>query len=109
MSKSIDEQVAILMRGVEYGDKQLEERMGEELRERLPESRGARLVHSRAVWDVKATVALTPGTARLRPGPAAAAPGLSLAGDWTDTGLPTCLEGAVISGLAAAGRVLSSG
>ena len=39
MSKSIAEQVAILMHGVKYGDQQLAERMTEELRERLAEGR----------------------------------------------------------------------
>ena len=39
MSRSIAEQVAILMHGVEYGDRQLAERMTQELRERLAEGR----------------------------------------------------------------------
>ena len=39
MGKSIDEQMAILMRGVEYGDPKLEQNMGNELRERLKEGR----------------------------------------------------------------------
>ena len=38
MALSIDEQLAILMRGVEYGDPQIYEHMREELRERLEES-----------------------------------------------------------------------
>lgn len=37
----IDEQVAILMRGAEYGDEQIKERMREELRERLGEAAAA--------------------------------------------------------------------
>ena len=45
MSKStkptIDEQVAILMRGVEFGDEQIKKRMREELRERLIEANKA--------------------------------------------------------------------
>jgi len=42
MNKStIDEQVAILMRGVEYGDEQIKEHMREELRERLIEAEKA--------------------------------------------------------------------
>ena len=35
MALSIDEQVAILMRGVEYGDDQIRQTMEAELRERL--------------------------------------------------------------------------
>lgn len=42
MSKStVDEQVAILMRGAEYGDEQIKEHMREELRERLIEAERA--------------------------------------------------------------------
>ena len=39
MKKSVDEQLAILMRGVDYGDELLKERMGEELRDRLASGR----------------------------------------------------------------------
>lgn len=39
MSKSIDEQLGILMRGVEYGDENVKETMTEELRSRLVEGR----------------------------------------------------------------------
>jgi uncharacterized protein with NAD-binding domain and iron-sulfur cluster len=41
----------------------------------------------------------------LRPGPVSDVPGLFLAGDWTDTGLPATIEGAVRSGLRAAEAV----
>jgi tyrosyl-tRNA synthetase len=40
---SIDQQVAILMSGAEYGDEQIKERMTEELRERLAEGRPLRV------------------------------------------------------------------
>ncbi|ANB03407.1 hydroxysqualene dehydroxylase HpnE [Ectothiorhodospira sp. BSL-9] len=43
---------------------------------------------------------------RLRPGNATPQPGLWLAGDYTDTGLPATLEGAVISGLQCAQAIL---
>lgn len=45
VSKPIDEQVALLMQGTEYGDRQLEEAMRQELRERLinAEQEGRRL------------------------------------------------------------------
>ncbi|WP_407636928.1 FAD-dependent oxidoreductase [Advenella kashmirensis] len=38
----------------------------------------------------------------MRPDSVTPWPGLFLAGDWTDTGYPGVLEGAVMSGLAAA-------
>jgi uncharacterized protein with NAD-binding domain and iron-sulfur cluster len=43
-----------------------------------------------------------------RPGAATPWPGLLLAGDWTDTGYPAVLEGAVRSGLNAADRILAA-
>lgn len=41
--KSIDEQVALLMHGAEFGDEQIKERMAQELRERLAEGRPLRV------------------------------------------------------------------
>jgi tyrosyl-tRNA synthetase len=41
--KSVDEQMAILMRGVEFGDEQIRETMAGELRERLAEGRPLRV------------------------------------------------------------------
>ncbi|RME32502.1 MAG: tyrosine--tRNA ligase [Thermoflexia bacterium] len=41
--KSVDEQVALIMYGAEFGDEQIKERMTEELRERLKEGRPLRV------------------------------------------------------------------
>ena len=49
-----------------------------------------------------ATFRAAPGVAALRPGSQTSVPGLLLAGAWTDTGWPATLEGAVLSGHAAA-------
>jgi squalene-associated FAD-dependent desaturase len=65
------------------------------------ERRLARIVRERA-----ATLAPVPGVERLRPG-AEGPLGLVLAGDWTDTGLPSTLEGAARSGERAARAVLA--
>jgi len=54
--------------------------------------------------DKRATFAAVPDLAR--PGNATAWPRLALCGDWTDTGYPGTLEGAVRSGLQA-GRLLA--
>ncbi len=57
----------------------------------------------RLIWEKRATFAATPDQARRRPGPRGAGLlNLRLAGDWTATGLPATLEGAIRSGLRAA-------
>lgn len=57
--------------------------------------------HQRVVWEKRATFAATPEQNRLRPGPATSLVNLALAGDWTATGLPATLEGAMRSGVQA--------
>jgi squalene-associated FAD-dependent desaturase len=57
-------------------------------------------------WQVirerRATFAATPEAARLRPRTRTEFRNLLVAGDWTDTGLPPCIEGAIRSGEKAA-------
>jgi squalene-associated FAD-dependent desaturase len=55
---------------------------------------------TKAISERRATFACTPGT--FRPPNETAEPGLVLAGDFTDTGYPATLEGAVRSGIRAA-------
>ena len=59
------------------------------------------------VWQIvkekRATFAATPAQNALRPGCKTAWQNLVLAGDWTDTGLPATIEGALRSGFKAAG------
>jgi len=62
------------------------------------------VVRRTLITEKRATFAATPGLAR--PAALTAWPGLVLAGDWTDTGYPGVLEGAVRSGLTAAQAVL---
>ena len=59
------------------------------------------------VKERRATFAATPEQAALRPKAVTRWPNLLLAGDWTDTGLPATIEGAVRSGQNAARLVLS--
>ena len=59
------------------------------------------------VRERRATFAATPAQNARRPGAAAAWRNLVLAGDWTDTGLPATIEGAVRSGNRAADLVLT--
>ena len=71
-------------------------------------ARRGRLVRSVVVREHRATFSLAPGGP---PRPATATPlrGFYLAGDWTDTGLPGTIEGAVLSGHRAADAVLQAG
>uniref|UniRef100_UPI001032373B hydroxysqualene dehydroxylase HpnE n=1 Tax=Streptomyces otsuchiensis TaxID=2681388 RepID=UPI001032373B len=73
-----------------------------ELRRLLPAARDAVVRDFFVTRERTATFAPAPGTARLRPGTVTRAPGLFLAGAWTDTGWPATMEGAVRSGLSAA-------
>ena len=73
----------------------------------LPAARGARAVDFFATCEPAATFRQAPGTRALRPPARTAAPGLFLAGAWTDTGWPATMEGAVRSGLSAARAALT--
>ena len=60
----------------------------------------------RVVREKRATFAATPAQAARRPGPGGAGlQNLALAGDWTNTGLPATIEGALRSGAAAAAQL----
>ncbi|MGH6894777.1 MAG: hydroxysqualene dehydroxylase HpnE [Dongiaceae bacterium] len=56
----------------------------------------------RVVKEKRATFAATPAQLRRRPGPVTEHHNLFLAGDWTETGWPSTIEGAIRSGFAAA-------
>jgi len=62
----------------------------------------------RVIKERRATFAQTPDALNLRPGTGTGTENLFLAGDWTDTGLPATLEGAVKSGRLAAQAVLNA-
>ena len=72
----------------------------------LPGARGRKLLRSVVVRERRATFSLAPG-GPARPAAETALPGFVLAGDWTDTGLPATIEGAVVSGHRAADLVLA--
>ena len=80
-----------------------------ELREAFDAARPARLLSSSVYKERRATMRATPGAQRLRPKAKTAIEGLFLAGDWTDTGLPPTIEGAVWSGHRAAELAGGSG
>lgn len=72
-----------------------------ELREALPDSRSAQVLRATVVRERRATFSLAPGQPP-RPSTRTAVPGLFLAGDWIETGLPATIESAAISGRLAA-------
>src|SRR6202023_659421 len=76
-----------------------------ELREFFPEARNANLVKSTVIKEVHATYSPRPGVDHYRPASETVWPRVFLAGDWTATGWPATMEGAVRSGYAAAQRV----
>jgi squalene-associated FAD-dependent desaturase len=82
-------------------NEELIETASSEVFEALPESRTARLVRATVVRERRATFSLAPGQP-MRPATRTPIPGLLLAGDWVDTGLPSTIEGAVRSGHRAA-------
>jgi zeta-carotene desaturase len=78
------------------------------LRRYFPAMAGAKVERTLVLREPEATFASSPETEDLRPGPDTPIEGLVLAGDWTNTGLPATIEGAVRSGLRAAERVEAS-
>lgn len=70
-----------------------------------PEARRERLLHSRIVTDHQSVFSVTPGIDRVRPTHSLPVANLHLAGDWTATGWPATMEGAIRSGFVAAEQV----
>lgn len=62
---------------------------------------------SRVIKEKRATIAQTPEIVSIRPEIAGYARNLWIAGDWTDTGLPATIEGAIRSGHIAAAKCLN--
>jgi zeta-carotene desaturase len=78
-----------------------------ELAQVLPATRDAQLVKATVIKEVDATFSPEPGCDRWRPGAVSPVKGLFLAGDWTATGWPATMEGAVRSGYLAAEAILA--
>jgi zeta-carotene desaturase len=84
---------------------QLSQMAVDQLRRALPAASSWRLSRSVVVREHRATFSLAPGGPR-RPPAITPVDNFYLAGDWTDTGLPGTIEGAVLSGHRAADLVL---
>jgi zeta-carotene desaturase len=76
-----------------------------DLRLFFPRVLDANLVKSHVIKEMRATFSAAPDTEALRPPAQSATPGVFLAGDWTRTGWPATMEGAVRSGYIAAEEV----
>ena len=80
----------------------------QEVRQALPAAREAKLVKATVIKEAAATFSPQPGVDRWRPTQETKIRGMFLAGDWTATGWPATMEGAVRSGYLAAEAVLRS-
>ncbi|GAB4136890.1 MAG: hydroxysqualene dehydroxylase HpnE [Planctomycetaceae bacterium] len=78
-----------------------------ELREIFPDARLAEVRHARVITEHHAVFSPRPGIDELRPVQQSPLANLQYAGDWTQTGWPATMEGAVRSGYMAAENVLA--
>jgi squalene-associated FAD-dependent desaturase len=74
----------------------------------LPATKDAKLLKATVIKEAAATFSPQPGVDRWRPTQETQIRGMFLAGDWTATGWPATMEGAVRSGYLAAEAVLRS-
>jgi|SRR5579862_9586207 len=79
-----------------------------ELAEFFPRVRDAKLEKAHVIKELRATFSAAPGTEQLRPVARTGRPNLFLAGDWTRSGWPATMEGAVRSGYLAAEAILEA-
>jgi uncharacterized protein with NAD-binding domain and iron-sulfur cluster len=102
--------LAVSLSGAELemgqSSERLRERYVKALGELFPRARNAAVRSVHISREHAATFRATPGTHALRPAARTDIRGLVLAGAWTDTGWPATLEGAVLSGHAAAREAL---
>jgi len=83
-------------------------RVCEELAQVFPDARHAKLLHWRTTAQPAAVFSVRPGLDRIRPTQQTPVENLTLAGDWTATGWPATMEGAVRSGYLAVEAILRS-
>ncbi|MCW3055941.1 MAG: squalene-associated FAD-dependent desaturase [Chthonomonadales bacterium] len=74
----------------------------------LPDSREATLLRSQIIRWPKATISPKPGADALRPTQTSPISNLLVAGEWTQTGWPSTMEGAARSGYLAAEAILTA-
>ncbi|VTS05081.1 hydroxysqualene dehydroxylase HpnE [Tuwongella immobilis] len=84
------------------GHAEVERAITAEIQRLLPKASDAKVLRSRVITEMTATFSAVPGVDALRAPQVTAIPSLVLAGDWTLTGWPATMEGAVRSGYRAA-------
>lgn len=89
------------------GHDEVERTVVDELRRLFPALADARLIRARVVTEHAATFSAVPGVDRWRPSQTSPIDNLFVAGDWTNTGWPATMEGAVRSGYLAAEALLA--
>jgi squalene-associated FAD-dependent desaturase len=87
------------------GHDEVERRIVAEMASLFPAAHPEKLVRARVVTEHAATFSAVPGVDRWRPAAESPIANLFLAGDWTATGWPATMEGAVRSGYRAAEAV----
>jgi squalene-associated FAD-dependent desaturase len=89
------------------GGEEIQRQIVEELGRLFPVVRSARLLRAKVVTERAATFSAVPGVDRWRPPQASPVGNVAVAGDWTATGWPATMEGAVRSGYLAAEVILA--
>jgi uncharacterized protein with NAD-binding domain and iron-sulfur cluster len=89
------------------GREEIQRRVVEELARVFPPIAGAKLLRAKVVTEHTATFSAVPRVDAWRPGQASPVANLAVAGDWTLTGWPATMEGAVRSGYLAAEAILT--
>lgn len=90
------------------GHDEVQRRIVAEMAQLFPAARPELLVRARVVTEHAATFSAVPGVDRWRPEATTPIPNLFLAGDWTNTGWPATMEGAVRSGYNAAEKITTA-
>ena len=88
------------------GRDEVQRRLVEELGRLFPPIAQAKLLRAKVVTEHTATFSAVPGVDQWRVPQASPVANLAVAGDWTDTGWPATMEGAVRSGYLAAEAIL---
>jgi uncharacterized protein with NAD-binding domain and iron-sulfur cluster len=88
------------------GHDEVQRSVMEELARLFPAAAAAAVVRARVVTEHAATFSAVPGVDRWRPAQMSPLGNLLVAGDWTATGWPATMEGAVRSGYLAAEALL---